>query len=174
MSLNFNEDLVGTTKSYLSGFLRVALVGILVLIQMAVILFMTYWLSESTIYIYIFMEIGSIFITIGLVNDNRNASYKIGWICIVLVLPLTGHIMYALWGKSNSTKKIEKKILATINHGNQYLSYNADLAEEYAQKYPTKSRISRYMESQHFPLTKNNQITYYPMGKIPLRLFLKI
>lgn len=165
MSLNFNEDLVGTTKSYLSGFLRVALVGILVLIQMAVILFMTYWLSESTIYIYIFMEIGSIFITIGLVNDNRNASYKIGWICIVLVLPLTGHIMYALWGKSNSTKKIEKKILATINHGNQYLSYNADLAEEYAQKYPTKSRISRYMESQHFPLTKNNQITYYPMGE---------
>lgn len=165
MSLNFNEDLVGSTKSYLSGFLRVTLVGILVLIQMAIILLLTYWLSESTIYIYMFIEIGSIFITIGLVNDNRNASYKIGWICIVLILPLTGHIMYALWGKSNANKKIEKKILATLNHGNQYLSYNTDLANEYALKYPTKSRISRYMESQHFPLTKNNQITYYPMGE---------
>ncbi|MDF2800306.1 MAG: phospholipase D/Transphosphatidylase [Anaerocolumna sp.] len=165
MSLNFNEDLVGSTKSYLSGFFRVTLVGILVLIQMAIILLLTYWLSESTIYIYMFIEIGSIFITIGLVNDNRNASYKIGWICIVLILPLTGHIMYALWGKSSANKKIEKKILATLNHGNQYLSYNAELADEYAFQYPTKSRISRYMESQHFPLTKNNQITYYPMGE---------
>lgn len=165
MSGNFNEDLVGTTKSYLSGFLRVTLVGVLVLIQMGVILLLTYWLSESTIYIYMFIEIGSIFITVGLVNDNRNASYKIGWICVVLVLPLTGHIMYALWGKSSTTKKIENKILATLNHGNQYLSYNSELAEEYAYKYPTKSRMSRYMESQHFPLTKNNHITYYPMGE---------
>lgn len=165
MSGNFNEDLMGSTKSYLSGFLRFTLVGILVLIQMGVLFLLTYWLSESTIYFYLLIEIGSIFITVGLVNDNRNASYKIGWVCVVLVLPLTGHIMYALWGKSSSNKKIEDKILAILNHGSQYLNYNLELSKEYALKYPTKSRMSRYMESQHFPLTKNNHITYYPMGE---------
>lgn len=165
MTSLLNDNIKGTTKSYLSGFLRVALVGILVLAQFTVLFLLTYWLSESTIYIYLIIEILSIFITIGLVNDNRSPSYKIGWICIVLILPLTGHIMYALWGKADTKKKIEKKVLAKLNHGYQYLHYDAKLAEEFAQKYPTKSRMSRYMETQHFPLSKNNHITYYPMGE---------
>ncbi len=165
MSRILKEDMIGTSKAYLSGGLRVALVGILVLIQLFLILVLTYWLTDSTIYIYMFIEIGSIFIMIGLINDNRSQSYKISWICIVLVLPITGHIMYALWGKSNSKKKLEKIILAKIHHGAEYLHYDAELAKEYADKYPTKSRMSRYLETQHFPLFKNNQIQYYPMGE---------
>lgn len=165
MSNIFNGDLKGTSKSYLSGFLRVALVGILVMLQFGVLFLLTYWLSESTIYFYMIIEIGSIFIMIGLVNDNRNSSYKIGWICIILVLPLTGHIMYALWGKGDATKKIDKKIMVSISNSNQYQYYDEALAEEFAKKYPTKSRMSRFMESQHFPLFKNNQINYYPMGE---------
>lgn len=165
LDMSTNEKLIGTTKSYLSGFLRVSLVGLLVLIQLAIIAVLGYWLSGSGVYIYLFIEIASIFIIVGLVNDNRNSSYKIAWICIVLLLPATGHIMYALWGKSGSTKKIEKKILTCIEHGNTFLSYDADTAEAYAKKYPTKSRMSRYMESQNFPLFKNNRISYYPMGE---------
>lgn len=165
LDMSTNEKLIGTTKSYLSGFLRVSLVGLLVLIQLAIIAVLGYWLSGSGVYIYLFIEIASIFIIVGLVSDNRNSSYKIAWICIVLLLPLTGHIMYALWGKSGSTKKIEKKLMTCIEHGNTFLSYDADTAEAYAKKYPTKSRMSRYMESQNFPLFKNNRISYYPMGE---------
>lgn len=165
MSSILSDDIKGTSKSYLSGFLRVALVGILVLIQFGLLFLLTYWLSESTIYIYMIIEIFSIFITIGLVNDNRSPSYKISWICIVLILPLTGHIMYGLWGKADSKRKIEKQVLAKLNHGYQYLHYDRELLQEYAEKYPTKSRISRYMETQHFPLFKNNHIKYCPMGE---------
>lgn len=165
MSSLLNENLTGTCKSYLSGFLRIALVGILVLVQFALLFLLTYWLSASTIYFYLLIEIGSIFVTIGLVNDYRSPSYKISWICIVLILPLTGHIMYALWGKADSKKKIEKKIMAKFNHGTQYLHYDGVIAKELEEKHPTKSRMSRYMESQHFPLFKNNQINYYPMGE---------
>lgn len=158
-------EIKGSKKKYISGSLRVFLVGILVLLQIMIILLLTYWLSEYTLYLYLFIEIGSIFITLGLVNDNRSPSYKIGWICIVLVLPVSGHIMYALWGKSDSKRKIEKKVLAKLNHGFGYLHYNEELAKEYEEKYPIESRMSKYMESRHFPLFKNNEISYYPMGE---------
>lgn len=163
--MSANEKLIGTTKSYLSGFFRVTLVGILVLIQMVLILMLGYWLSGSSVYIYIFIEFASIFIIVGLVNDNRNSSYKIAWVCIILLMPVTGHIMYALWGKSGSTKKIEKKLLACIEHGNTFLSNEEEVSARYALKYPTKSRLSRYMVSQNFPLFQNNRVTYYPMGE---------
>ena len=165
MSNIFDQELKGTSKKFISGTLRVILVGVLVLAQICFMLLLTYWLSEYTLFLYIFIEIGSIFITIGLVNDSRSASYKIGWICTVLILPVTGHIMYALWGKSDSKRKIEKKILAKLQHGLKYLHYDKELQEEYSKKYPTKSRMSKYMESQNFPLFKNNEITYYPMGQ---------
>lgn len=162
--MSANDNIIGSTKSYLSGILRVSLVGILVLIQMVLIVMLGYWVSGS-VYIYIFIEVASIFIIVGLVNDNRNSSYKISWICIILLLPVTGHIMYALWGKSGSTQKIEKKIMACIQHGNTFLHYNEENAKSYALKYPTKSRMSKYMESQNFPLFKNNSVSYYPMGE---------
>jgi cardiolipin synthase len=111
------------------------------------------------------IEIGSIFVTIGLVNDNRSPSYKISWICIVLILPITGHIMYALWGKANANKRISQKILLKLNHGTKYLHFNNETFRAYEKKYPTKSRMSRYLESQNFPLFKNNSIKYYPMGE---------
>ncbi len=165
MSNIFKDDVIGTSKSYLSGTLRFALVGLLVATQFVVIFLLTFWLSENTVYLYILLELGSILVTIGLVNDNRSASYKISWICIVLILPITGHFMYALWGKADSKKKIEKKVLAKINRGNLFLNYDKELFQEYSEKHPMKSRMSKYMESQNFPITRNNKISYYPMGE---------
>lgn len=165
MSNLLGTDIKGTTKKYISGTLRVTLVGVLVLLQIFIMFLLTYWLSDNTLFLYMFMEIGSIIIIIGLINDSRSASYKIGWICIVLVLPVTGHIMYALWGKTSAKKKIEKKMLAKLNHGNEHLIYNEEVSKEFEQKHPLQSRMSKYMESQHFPLYRNNVINYYPMGQ---------
>ena len=155
----------GMVKSYLSGFLRVALVAALVLLQFGVIVWLSLWLSGYTVYIYAILEIVSIIFIIGLVNASKSQSYKISWICIILLLPLTGHIMYALWGNSEIKNKIEKKTLYKIRHGNTFLEYDEKAVEEFTKKYPTKSRMVRFLESQNFPLFQNNEVTYYPMGE---------
>lgn len=160
-----NEKEEGVVKSYLSGFFRAALVAALVLVQFGIIIWLSMLLRSYTIYIYTIIEIASIIIIIGLVNDSRSSSYKISWICTILLLPLTGHIMYILWGKSDSKNKIEKKVLGKIRHGERFYEYKPEVVELFTKKYPTKSRMVRYLESQCFPLFKNNEITYYPMGE---------
>ncbi|MBE5960964.1 MAG: cardiolipin synthase [Lachnospiraceae bacterium] len=155
----------GMVKSYLSGFLRVALVAALVLLQFGVIIWLSLWLTSYTVYIYSIIEIASIILMIGLVNASKSQSYKMSWICIILILPLTGHIMYALWGNSDIKNKIEKRTLYKLRHGNTFLEYNEKAAEEFTKKYPTKSRMMRFMESQNFPLFQNNEVSYYPMGE---------
>lgn len=155
----------GMVKSYLSGFFRVALVAALVLLQFGVIVWLSLWLSTYTVYIYSIIEVASIILIIGLVNGSKSQSYKISWICIILILPITGHIMYALWGNSDIKNKMEEKTLYKLKHGNTFLEYDEKAVEEFAKRYPTKSRMVRFMESQHFPLFQNNNITYYPMGE---------
>lgn len=159
------EELTGRIKNSLSGFLRACVVGLLVLLQFIIIILLPFILSNFTVYLYSFLEIFSIIVILSLVNDKRSSSYKISWICIVLVLPISGHIMYALWGKTDSKKKIDKKILAKLRHGYSFIEYDDEVMHAYEQTYPQKMRMAKYLTSEHFPLFRNNKIDYYPMGE---------
>lgn len=159
------EELTGRIKSYLSGFLKVMVVGLLVLVQLVIIGILPFVLRNFTVYFYIVLELLSFIVILNLVNDNQSPSYKVAWIAIVLMLPICGHAMYALWGKSDSKKKIEKKILTKMRHGEKYLENDECLEREYAMLNPMKSRLSKYMVNVGFPLFKNNEIEYFPMGE---------
>lgn len=161
---DIKDEVTGRIKSYLSGFLRGSLVGLLVLAQFSVIIYLTFVLREYTLYIYSGLQILSIIIVIGLVNDNRNASYKISWICIIAAFPITGHIMFILWGNMRR-KKIDQTILTKLQRGNKFLEFSDEVMEEFKERYPTKSRITRYLEANGYPLYKNNKVQYYPMGE---------
>ncbi len=167
------KDKKGIVKSYLSGFLRAAVVASLVMMQFAGIVLLSIWLRGYSFYIYTVIEILSIIIILSLINDSRSPSYKIAWICIILVLPLTGHIMYALWGKSGSKKKIEKKVLGKLRHGATFYEYSEETMKEFQEKYPTKTRMVKYLETHSFPLYQNNQVDYYPMGEDTFKAIIK-
>ncbi len=166
------EEVKGRVIGYLSGFLRAAIVGILVLIQFGLIIYLSYILRGYTIYIYSFIQVLSVIIIIGLVNDNRNVSYKISWICIIAALPITGHIMYVLWGNSR-IKKMDKVVLEKLAKGFGYLEQNPEVVEEFEDRYPDMVRMATYLHTNHFPLYKNNQVEYYPMAEDAFKAIIK-
>lgn len=159
------KELKGRIQNNLSGFLRGVVVGLLVMVQFAILIVLPFVLSSYTIYFYIILEIASIVVILNLVNDNRSPSYKIAWICIALALPITGHIMYWLWGTTGSKKKIDKNILSLMQHGEEYIAQDPAVLEEFGMRHPTIFRMTKYMSSCHFPLIKNNLVEYYPMGE---------
>lgn len=159
------EELTGRFKSNLSGFLSVCLVGLLVLFQIGIIILLPLLLQNFTVYFYSILEIFSIILILNLVNDNRSPSYKISWICIALAFPISGHIMYLLWGGQDSTKRLDDNIKNIMKHGLFFLKHDRHTQEVFYQEKPLEARLSKYMTSQNFPLYQNNQIAYYPMGE---------
>ncbi len=164
MGKDIKEGVNGSVKASLSGIFRAVIVCILVLIQFGLIIYLSYKLREYTVYIYSFIQILSILIIIILVNDNRNVSYKISWICIIAAFPLTGHIMYMLWG-NNRVKKLDKIVLKKLAKGYEYLEQDFSIVEDFDDRYPDMLRMTTYLHSNHFPLYKNNQVDYYPMAE---------
>lgn len=154
----------GRIQSHFSGFLRAFVVGLLVIIQFGFIISLPFLFSEYTVYLYILLVLLSVVLILSLVNDERSVSYKISWIYIVLVFPISGHIMYALWGKATSKKKIETRIVAKLKHGFDFLSQDPEVLKQYKIEYPTKYRMAQYMNAEGFPLFKNNELTYFAMG----------
>lgn len=155
----------GVIKNYLSGFLRVALVVLLVMVQFAMIIGLSIWMQSYTVYFYIILGAANILIMTSLVNDSRSESYKISWICVILIFSFTGHIMYLLWGNPGSKKKVNQGIMGKIRHGSTFYEFSEETVADFENMYPTKTRMVRYLESQGFPLYKNNEIIYYPMGE---------
>lgn len=152
-------------KTNLGAVLRAVVVALFVLAQFGLIALITYLMRGYTVYFYVLIEIFSIILIVALINESLSPSYKIAWICVVLVLPLTGHLMFLLWGKSGSKRKIEAKVRTKIDHGRQYLEYVPEVAESYSREHPAMDRMSRYLEGEQFPLTRNNEVTYYGMGE---------
>lgn len=164
MSTGSIDDVTGSIKKSLSGIFRAVIVGILVLIQFGLIIYLSFKLREYTVYIYSFLQIISVIIIIVLINDNRNVSYKISWICIIAVFPITGHIMYILWG-NNRVKKIDKIVLEKLSRGFGYLEQDSKVVEDFEDRYPDMLRMTTYLQNNHFPLYKNNHVEYYPMAE---------
>ncbi len=167
--IDLKDELTGRIKNYLSGFLRALVVGLLVLVQFVIIALAPFVLRNFTVYFYVVLELLSFIVILNLVNDNRSPSYKVSWIAIVLMLPICGHVMYVLWGKSDSKKKIEKKVITKMHHGEKYLENNESIEREYAMLHPVKSRLSKYMVNEGFPIYKNNKVDYFPMGEDAFR-----
>lgn len=164
LSKEIKEGVKGNVKMYLSGILRAIFVGILVLLQFGLIIYLSLKLRGYTVYIYSFLQVISIIIIIGLVNDDRNVSYKIGWICIIAAFPVTGHIMFMLWGNRRG-KRIDKIVLSKLARGYNYLKQDPDVVKDFEKHYPDLLRMTKYLQNNHFPLFKNNRVEYYPMAE---------
>ena len=81
------EELKGTAQIRFSGFIRILVVGLLVLLQLLIVFFFTYWLRGNYVYVYLFLQLTGTLAGIVLVNSYKNASYKIAWLCTFMIFP---------------------------------------------------------------------------------------
>lgn len=159
------QGLKGRVKNSLSGFLRACTVALLVAFQFAILLGLPFLLRQYSSWFYLLMELLGVFAILALTNDNRSMSYKFGWLCIIVLLPVSGNIMFALWGKVGKKNKLNRRISATIKEVDRHLQWYPDVAAEFNRRHPVTSRMSRYMEAEGSPICKNNQAKYYEFGE---------
>ncbi|MCR5609510.1 MAG: cardiolipin synthase [Lachnospiraceae bacterium] len=152
-------------KPRIGNILRGIVVALLVIIQFVFIVCVSLMLTRYTLLFYLFLEIISLIILMALISRNQCTSFKVAWISIILLLPLTGQIMYILWGTSSSHKKINKAVMDKINNGFKYNVDDTKTRELFYKLYPNQRRISDFMTESEFPLYKNNDVTYFSMGE---------
>lgn len=164
-SLNHLKGLKGRVQNSLSGFIRAFIVALLVIFQFAVIIILPFLLRQYSTWFYIAMEIFGVFAVLALTNDSHSMSYKFAWLCIIVVLPISGYIMFALWGKVGKKNKLNYRIATQIKKVDENLSQKPGVSEEFISRHPVTSRMSRYMQAEGSPLYKNNQAKYYDFGE---------
>ncbi|MBR2504180.1 MAG: cardiolipin synthase [Oscillospiraceae bacterium] len=117
--------------------------------------------------IYLFMTVFSIAVMLYLFEkDNLNPSYKLLWVVVMVLLPVTGALFYFLWGDTKLTKKQQLNINKIRDNAWKYHDERPDVLEELAQKDLGLAKQARFLD-EYAKATpyKNTSAKYYPMGE---------
>ena len=99
---------MGIIKSKYYGIIRGFTVGIAFFLQIGLMIFLSMYLIQYAAELYFILELASNVIVFGLVNNAE--SYKISWIIIILVLPVAGLFLFAMWGSSSKNSTYFKRL----------------------------------------------------------------
>lgn len=160
------RGLKGRVQNNLSGYLRIALTAFIFLIQCVLIILLPSWLQNSTVYFYFILELVAVIAVVTLVNRNQSPAFQLAWISMALILPISGFVMYYLWGRSGGSKaRNNRYIRQQISYGNQFLVHDEENYQKFLQDNPVAGRMVKFMEEENFPLSADNEVKYYAMGE---------
>lgn len=159
------KGLKGRVQNSLSGLLRACIVALLVIFQFAIVLLLPFFLRQYSSYLYLIIEVFGVITILALTNDSRSMAYKFAWLCIIVVLPISGNIMFVLWGKVGKSNKLNQRIKERIREVDTHLEKNEKQMEQFAKEHPVSSRMSRYMQAEGSPIYANNKVRYYDFGE---------
>lgn len=142
---------------------RVVFSILAVLGQAGIFLLTAYILRQYASWFYYMLEIIGVFVAFYLVNDAP--SYKYYWIVIILLLPVLGYILYAMWGRSRRNSKEYKRIRKVFEKGKQLQVQDEAVIDAFRSKHPNKSLVSQRLINEGFALYDHTEVQYYDIGE---------
>ena len=155
-------------------FNRVAITGLLILLQLGIILFWVLSLTNQFIYFYFFSLFLGLALVIYIIGRTDNPSYKLAWAIPILLLPIFGGFLYLIFGGSKARKRLRKRIEKSLKNVDKYYDDNEDIIKEIEGIDKSASNIIRYTKnSSGYPIYKNTSSKYFSSGEEFFPVFLE-
>ena len=145
---------------------RLVLVGLAIILQLAWFFFFMERLTSYSVFINGFFRVASIFVLLYLIRKDESSAYKIAWIILVMGLPLFGGILYLLIGNKKPSKNLAVHMAEVKGEMSEELVQNEQILKEIEEHAPDVAGNIRYLgEYGPYPVWKNTQVKYYPVGE---------
>lgn len=159
-----NHPVKQTTERRISASLRIALVLVLLVVNVAAVVLLTYFLQAHAFIIFAVLELLAIGVAVGIQSRQTSASYKLAWTLLVVALPVGGMILYILWGGNSQSKRLN---LLPIRPpaGRTAETRRSEIAQErLGTLLPNWQRASRLLTRRGFLLYRDTRAVYFPSG----------
>lgn len=130
--------------------------GILFLLR---ILDYSEWISSA-------LSVFSILVVLFLNMKEENASYKIGWIILIMALPVFGGLFYLVFGNKRPSRFMRSRLSREHERVLPLLIQDGETAEGLENIDQRAVGTSRYVYSESdYPIYENTMTRYYPLGE---------
>ena len=153
------------TERRISAALRLVLVALLLLLQIAIVVALTQVLRQKAYIAYAVLEIVSVFCVARIYIRPGSSRYKPGWIILIMLVPVVGLILYFLWNGNQVKKKLALKTMRMPPELPEVQESSDRAQAELARRWPRWAKLTEYLRRQDLPLFANTEMTYFPTGE---------
>lgn len=152
--------------------MRMVLVLLMLALQILLVVLLIRFLRSNALYVYIALEIAAILQVARMVSRQHNASYTMAWLVIIVLLPVFGFVLYAMWGRSDIRGLRAKRIRQALARGRDARpAHDAALAALRASN-PDRRRMAELLRNSGYPLYQHTDCRYFAEGEWQFRAML--
>lgn len=145
---------------------RIVVTAFMIILELLLLLGIFWRTVQYSGYIMMFFSLLSVLYAIYLVCKDGNASYRIGWILVILALPPFGCFIYMLWGDKKPSKRLQHKLRRSYAGFTDFSEKNAALYKALEAENPRVAATTHYIKkTSSYPLWNNTEVTYYATGE---------
>ena len=149
----------------ISAITSISMCALTVIAQIATTLILTHFLREKASYAYTALELLGAVVAIRVYQRSGSPSYKLVWMCLLLALPVSGMILFWLWGGTHQAKSLSLRQVPPVPQRESWrMSSEANLSRLRRQS-ATWGRLAAYLQKKGFLLYRNTQAKYFGDGK---------
>lgn len=153
---------------------RVVILGFLIAIQIAFIIWGIMELGGYFVYIQELCTLLSMIVVVLIIDRPDNPAYKLAWVVPILLFPIFGGVFYLVIAGNRSTKHFVKSIGKNITDSYAFLPEQEDTVQALEKESETAALQSRYIQQYgKYPLYQQTEMTYYPVGDDSFQPFLE-
>lgn len=148
-------------------FSKTVIVGVLLLIQLAMLLVFTVRFYRYFAAMYGVLLIVSLIVLLQIINDDAmNPSYKIAWIIPIIAFPMFGVLFYLMAGHCHLSKKTSARLIVEEKKYG-LAGYRCDKAQAALLKLPAAARSqSEYIARAGYPAFTDTDVEYLSPGEV--------
>ena len=107
----------------------------------------------------------SAILTIHILNEKQNASFKMAWLIPVLLFPVFGTLFYVFVQLQMETKIFAKRIAEVQKRTDHFLEQDTAVYERLSRRSRRNANLSHYMKkSGGYPTWDRTNFKYFPLG----------
>ena len=148
---------------------RGTIVALGLILQILLSLSIYLFFIDHIIIINIFFVILGLLLTLDLIKSSKNYSYTLPVIICLILFPLIGTLLYIILNKNKNNSKTLKNIKKSEKENKKYLVQDEEIRKEVKDN----GKIRYLSDFAGYPVTKNNNVTYYPIGEAAFKVMLE-
>ena len=160
------------TERRISAALRLVMVAVLLVAQIALVFLLSDVLKQRMALAYSALELLAAVVAIGIWSRPGATSYKIGWVMLVLFVPVVGVILYLLWNGARQSKRLDLKKLPRPEEPLAQQEQAKSELERLRQAMPYWYPAAAGLDRKGFLVYRNTAVKYLPSGEAYLNTML--
>jgi cardiolipin synthase len=140
--------------------------AVLILIQLAALIFLFYSISNYRFYLYVGLVFLSFMVVLYVINRSDNPSYKLSWSILILSIPFVGGVLYLILGGKRIPKEFRKEMVKSTNKNLPYLVQDYYLMDKIAVIDEQLVKQSHFLyKNAYFPVYENTDTHFLENGE---------